>query len=51
MDTKGAIQSVYINGLSVLSRLNLEEDCKGFLSPGTKQTVHNNKLPELSGHL
>ena len=37
----GGTESVSINGDSVLSGLNLEK-CKGFLSPGTKQTVCNN---------
>ena len=42
MDTGGggAIESVYINGVSTDTRLNLEE-MKGFLFPGTKQTVRN----------
>ena len=34
--------------LSVLSGLNLEK-CKGFLSPGTKQTVSNNEVSVLRG--
>ena len=46
-DTKGAIESVRIEGVSVLSRLNLEKN--GFLSPRTKQTVHNNEVSILSG--
>ena len=46
-DTKGAIESVRIEGVSVLSRLNLEK--KGFLSTRTKQTVHNNEVSILSG--
>ena len=46
MDTKGAIESVPINGVSVLSG---DRKCKGFLSPRTKQTVHNNKVSVLSG--
>lgn len=40
MDTEGAIENVHINGVSVLNRWNLEK-CKGFLYPGTKQTVCN----------
>ena len=46
-DTKGAIESVRIEGVSVLSRLNLEK--KGFLSTRTKQTVYNNEVSILSG--
>ena len=46
-DTKGAIESVRIEGVSVLSGLNLEK--KGFLSPRTKQTVCNNEVSILSG--
>ena len=46
-DTKGAIESVRIEGVSVLSGLNLEK--KGFLSPRTKQTVYNNEVSILSG--
>ena len=38
-DTEGAIESVCIHGMSVLSGLNLEKKCKGILSLGTKQTV------------
>ena len=34
-------ESVSINGDSALSGLNLEKS-KGFLFPGTKQTVYNN---------
>ena len=50
MNTEGAIESVHTNGLSVLSRLNLEEKiCEGLLSPNTKQTVPNNKVSVLSG--
>ena len=48
MGTKGAIEGVHINSLSVLSRLNLE---RAFFSPGTKQTVPNNGFFELSGCL
>ena len=35
-DTEGAIESVRVNGVSVLSGLNLEKKCKGILSHGTK---------------
>ena len=44
--TKEAIESVHINnGVSVLSGLNLKKlQCKGFLFPTTKQTVHNNEV-------
>ena len=37
-DTEGAIESVRINGVSVLTGRNLEK-YEGFLSPGTKQPV------------
>ena len=50
MDSNTAIESVHINRLSVLSRLNLEK-YRGSLSLGTKETVRNNKLSELSRHL
>lgn len=40
LDTEKAIESVHINGVSVLSRSNLGK-CKGFLSPGTKWLVSN----------
>ena len=50
MDSNRAIESVHINRLSVLSRLNLEK-YRGSLSLGTKETVRNNKLSELSRHL
>ena len=43
MDTEGAIESVWINGVCADNRLNLEE-MKGFLFPGTKQTVHNSEV-------
>ena len=47
MDTEGAIESVRsVNGVSVLTGLNLEK-CKGFLSPGAKQTVRNNEVSVL----
>ena len=39
----GAIESVCINGVSTDNRLNLEE-MKGFLFPGTKQTVRNSEV-------
>ena len=31
-----------------MNKINLEK-CKGFISPGTKQTVHNNGVSVLSG--
>ena len=38
MDTEGAIESPHINGVSVLSGLNLEKiNGRSYLSPGTKQ--------------
>ena len=40
----GGVESFRINGVSVLSGLNLEKNVKGFLSPGTKQTVRNNEV-------
>ena len=40
----GCVESFRINGVSVLSGLNLEKNVKGFLSPGTKQTVRNNEV-------
>ena len=40
----GDIESVRFNGVSVLSGLNLEKNVRGFLSPGTKQTVRNNEV-------
>ena len=43
MDSEGAVERVCINGVSVLSGLNLEK-YKSFLSSGTKQTVLNNKV-------
>ena len=36
--------------VSILSGLNIEK-IKGFLSPGTKQAVHNNEVPVLSACL
>ena len=47
-DTEGSIESVRVNGMSVLSELN-KRKWKGFLSPGIKQTVLNNEVPVLSG--
>ena len=35
--------SVHTNGVSIFSRLNLDI-CRGFLSPGTKETVSNNEV-------
>ena len=49
-DTEGAIESVRINGVSVLTGWNLEK-CEGFLSPGAKQTVCNNEVSILCGVL
>lgn len=40
LDTEKTIEGVHINGVSLLSRLNLGK-CKGFLSPGTKWLVDN----------
>ena len=37
--------------VSVLSGLNLEKMLKGFLSPGTKQTVRDNEVSVLRGYL
>ena len=42
MDTEGALDSIRNNGVSVLSRL-IQRKHKGFLSPGTKQTVRNDE--------
>ena len=47
-DTERAIESIRINGVSVLRRLHLEE-MKGFLSPGTEQTVLDNEMSTFSG--
>ena len=43
-DTEGAIESVRINGVSVLTGRNLEK-YEGFLSPGTKQPVRIKWVP------
>ena len=43
MDTKGTIESVRIK------RVEFRENVKGFLSPGTKQTVRDNEVSVLSG--
>ena len=45
---EGGIDSVHINGVSVLSGLNLGK-CKGFLSPATRKSVCNNEVSVLSG--
>ena len=37
-DTEGAIENVQIKRVSVLGGLDLEK-CKGFPSPGTKETI------------
>ena len=50
MNTKGAIESVRINGMSVLCGLN-QRKCKGFLSQGTKQTVCNKEVSLFNGYL
>ena len=42
MDTERVLDSVRNNGVSVLSRL-IQRKHKGFLSPGTKQTVRNDE--------
>ena len=45
-DTKGGgggIESVCINGVSLLGRLNWKK-CKGFVSPGKEQTVRYNEV-------
>ena len=46
-----AIESVHINGMFVLSGLNLEQiqNVRDFFCPGTKQTVCNNEVSILSG--
>ena len=46
-----AIESVHVNGMSVLIGLNLEknQNVSDFLGPGTKQTVCNNEVSILSG--
>ena len=47
-DSEGGIESVRINGVSVLSGLNLEKMFNGFLFSGTKQPVRKNEVSELS---
>ena len=46
-----AIESVHINGMPVVSGLNLEENqnVSDFFGPGIKQTVCNNEVSILSG--
>ena len=44
--SEGAMENVCIDGVSLLSGFNLEK-FKGFLSPGTKQTVRNNEVSVL----
>ena len=47
-DTEVAIESVCINRESVFSgNKTTQRKCKGFLSPGTKQTVRNNEVSVL----
>ena len=45
----GGIESVRINGVSVLTGLNFEKMFKGFLFSRTKQIVRKNEESELSG--
>ena len=47
--TKGAIESVRIHSLSVFWEGWIWKKFKGFLSPGTKHTVCNNKLSNKTG--
>ena len=47
-DNEGTIESVCINGVSVLEGLE-KEKCKEFLSAGTKQTVPNKEVSVLNG--
>ena len=47
MDTEGVIERIHINKVFVLSGLNLEKS-EGFLFPGTRKTIHNNKMSVLS---
>ena len=48
MNTEVAIESVCINTESVFSRnKTIQRKCKGFLSPGTKNTVLNNEVSVL----
>ena len=46
-----AIESVHINGMPVVSGLNLEknQNVSDFFGPGTKQTVCNNEVSISSG--
>ena len=46
-----AKESVHINGMPVVSGLNLEknQNVSDFFGPGTKQTVCNNEVSILSG--
>ena len=44
-DSEGAIKSVRINGVSVLS--GFRKNVRGFLFPGAKQTVRNNEVSAL----
>ena len=50
-DNERAIGSVHINGMSVLSGLNLgkNQNVSDFFGPGTKQTVCNNDVSVLNG--
>ena len=50
MGTEGTIRKGPYQQVSILSGLNIEK-IKGFLSPGTKQAVHNNEVPVLSACL
>ena len=52
-DNERAMASVHINGMSVLSGLNLEknQNVSDFFAPGTKQTVCNNEVSILGGCL
>ena len=50
MATEGTIRKGPYQQVSILSGLNIEK-IKGFLSPGTKQAVHNNEVPVLSACL
>ena len=45
----GGIESVRINGVSVLTGLNFVKMFKGFLFSRTKQIVRKNEESELSG--
>lgn len=46
-----AIESVHINGMPVVSGLNLEknQNVSDFFGPGTKQTVCKNEVSILNG--